>query len=229
MLVTENQRIKIFRESLNMSQLAFATELGMKQGSISDIERGRNSVDGIVKLCEVKFNLNIDWLKSGEGNMYKSEPSILSEPLVEYKVTQIKAASVPVYDIEFAPGVMSSLIESGDEHYPVGYLGIPELQGCDAVIRAKGDGMDPKINDGDWLGVKRIDNWKDWLPMGHIYAVYTDNFELVRYLEEGGSDETFTIMSHNKFYRDQEIPKSLIREVWSVKAILPFSNIETLI
>ncbi len=222
----ENQRIKILREYLHLSQIEFANELGRKQGSISDIERGRNTIDGIVQLLEIKFNVNIDWLKNGVGDMFNS--NILQEPEAEYTKANMPSSAVPIYDVEFAAGVMTKLIDSKEDHYPVGYLSIPEVLGCDAIVRARGDSMADRIKDRDWIGIKRVNNWQEWFPMNNIYAIITDDFELVKYIKKGDDTNTFKIVSHNKDYPDDEIPKHVIRELWSVRAIIP-GKIETLI
>lgn len=67
---TENQRVKILRKELKLSQGDFAKEIGREQGSISDIERGRNSVDGIVELLKLRFDVNPEWLKNGIGQKF---------------------------------------------------------------------------------------------------------------------------------------------------------------
>lgn len=67
---TENQRLKIYRESKNMSQQQFADLIGIKQGSYSDQERGKVRVSGDVKVALFKeYSLNIDWLETGIGDM----------------------------------------------------------------------------------------------------------------------------------------------------------------
>lgn len=43
-LMTENQAIRFIRTQLGLDQLSFAEALNMKQGSISDIERGKAPV-----------------------------------------------------------------------------------------------------------------------------------------------------------------------------------------
>jgi DNA-binding XRE family transcriptional regulator len=73
-MMTENDRLKKIRLFLKKSQDDFASLLGMKQGSLSDIERGK---DGISVSKEVKYrldkdlNVSIDWLETGKGEMFK--------------------------------------------------------------------------------------------------------------------------------------------------------------
>ena len=66
-----NERILELRKSLNLSQTEFAEQIGLKQGSLSDLETGRAKINEriIILICS-KFNVNMEWLKTGNGNMF---------------------------------------------------------------------------------------------------------------------------------------------------------------
>lgn len=66
-----NQRILELRKSLNLSQTDFGEQIGMKPSSISDIENNRVQISDrtIIAICS-KFNVNEEWLKTGNGNMF---------------------------------------------------------------------------------------------------------------------------------------------------------------
>lgn len=70
-MTTENQRLKKLQEILGFkSQVEFATALGIKQGSLSDIYREKSgiSVSDSIKIKLIKeYSINIDWLEKGEG------------------------------------------------------------------------------------------------------------------------------------------------------------------
>ena len=69
--MNENERLREFRQSLNLSQAEVAKMLGMKQGSYSSIEIGRNNASSRVKkLLSTIYKLNINWLETGEGYMF---------------------------------------------------------------------------------------------------------------------------------------------------------------
>lgn len=73
--MTINERIKYFRKNiLNLSQTEFASKLGMKQTSISTLERSGATVtdQAILLICTI-FNLCEDWLRNGTEPMYKSQ------------------------------------------------------------------------------------------------------------------------------------------------------------
>lgn len=64
-------RIKYLRtEHLKMTQQEFADQLGIKRGAIANYEIGRNEpVDSVISLICYKYNVNEDWLRTGEGDM----------------------------------------------------------------------------------------------------------------------------------------------------------------
>ena len=66
-----NERILELRKSLNLSQTEFAEQIGLKQGSLSDLETGRAKINEriIILICS-KFNVNEEWLRNGNGNMF---------------------------------------------------------------------------------------------------------------------------------------------------------------
>jgi len=67
-------RLRQLRRHLGVNQCDFAESIGLKQGSYSDIERGRSGLSNHVKMSlSEKYNVNIDWLVSGEGNMFINE------------------------------------------------------------------------------------------------------------------------------------------------------------
>lgn len=69
-----SQRIKLIRKKLQLSQLKFATSLGLTQGGYSDIERGRNNLSGDIKLkLSNLYRVNISFLEDGKGEMFNHE------------------------------------------------------------------------------------------------------------------------------------------------------------
>lgn len=74
-----NERIKQLRQTLNLSQAKFAKAISISNGYIAGIELGKRNVnDRIIKLICITFNVNEQWLKTGEGDMFKKQPNQLS-------------------------------------------------------------------------------------------------------------------------------------------------------
>ena len=65
------EKLRALRAKLKLSQAAFAEKIGLKQKAIADIEVGRNKLTerNFENICRV-FNVNPDWLRNGEGEMF---------------------------------------------------------------------------------------------------------------------------------------------------------------
>ena len=66
-----NDRIKMIRENMKLSQTEFAEMLDLKRNSISLIELGkRNPSDRTINDICREFSVNEHWLRTGEGEPY---------------------------------------------------------------------------------------------------------------------------------------------------------------
>lgn len=66
-------RLKTLRDALNMTQQEFADRLGIKRGTISNYELGRNDpIDAVVSLICREFKVNEQWLRTGCGEMFET-------------------------------------------------------------------------------------------------------------------------------------------------------------
>ena len=64
-------RIKKIRKELDLTQQEFADRLGVKRGGIANYEIGRNEpTDSVISLICREFNINEDWLRTGQGEMF---------------------------------------------------------------------------------------------------------------------------------------------------------------
>lgn len=62
------ERLKKIRTLKKMSQEEFGKRLGVTKSTISNIENGRfNITDTMIKLVCSEFNINEDWLRTGNG------------------------------------------------------------------------------------------------------------------------------------------------------------------
>lgn len=67
-----NERIRQIRKNLEMNQTEFGEMLGCSQTAVAKYESGLVVPDKPLRLliCE-KFNVNLTWLETGEGDPYK--------------------------------------------------------------------------------------------------------------------------------------------------------------
>jgi len=211
--------LKKLREQKGITQKQLSDETGIPQSTISRIE----STGEEIKKVDVDSVLKKYFFKENNGSFSLKDPGVTYR-----RKTIITTPPIPIYDIEFDSGVLKKLIEQDDKHFPIGQLSIPQVSGCDVIIRARGNNMADKINDGDLVGIKQIDK-NEWFPMDEIYFIETKQAQVMKYIRKSDIDGKLKISSHNKAYSDDEIPFEAIVDLWSVKTVLPFSKIETLI
>lgn len=90
-----NERIKLLRKTLKLTQQEFADKLNIKRGAVANYEVGRNQpIDAVISLICKTYNVNEDWLKSGEGDMF-----LPFEDEVAEMVSQLLEVSNPFYDL----------------------------------------------------------------------------------------------------------------------------------
>lgn len=69
-----NERVRAIRKHFKLNQTEFGEKIGLKQRSIADIERGRNSLTkrNFDNICRI-FDVNPDWLRNGVGEMFNQK------------------------------------------------------------------------------------------------------------------------------------------------------------
>ena len=66
-----NERVKMIRKSLSLSQEAFGAKLGVTGPGISKIESGdRNLTEQMMLSIIREFNVNEKWLRNGTGEIF---------------------------------------------------------------------------------------------------------------------------------------------------------------
>jgi transcriptional regulator with XRE-family HTH domain len=82
---TINDRVKKIRTTLGLSQRQFSKRIFISQSFYGEIELGNQQVnDRIFYLVAAQFNINKEWLRTGEGEMFSSPPpDIKLERLIE--------------------------------------------------------------------------------------------------------------------------------------------------
>mgnify|MGYP000376143535 CR=1 FL=1 len=148
---TNNQsvRVKAIREDLGFTQGQFAQIVGLKQGSYSDIERGKNNLSyNVLAIIAENYNVNINWLLTGKGSMYVSTQNSLevAKPSNNISLMDISVAAGTISDTDIAGQVVET-------------FSLPNLRGTGYyALYVDGDSMTPTYHHGDLVVVKRIDN-----------------------------------------------------------------------
>ena len=74
-----NERIKELRKSLGPTQLEFGEQVGVKANTIGNYEIGlRTPSDAVIRAICREFNVNENWLRTGEGEMFNPQDEKLA-------------------------------------------------------------------------------------------------------------------------------------------------------
>ncbi|HEX9058583.1 MAG TPA: helix-turn-helix transcriptional regulator [Clostridia bacterium] len=98
------ERVKLIRKALMLTQKEFAEKIGLKQAAIGLYENGnRNVTDRVISDICREFNVNEEWIRSGNGEMFKKEeklkPEYLEDDLYYNAIKKAKASGISVDEI----------------------------------------------------------------------------------------------------------------------------------
>jgi phage repressor protein C with HTH and peptisase S24 domain len=205
-----NLRIKMIREQKSLTQQQFAEYLGMAQGFLSELERGRYKPRKPLLLAiSYLYKINYEWLITGKGEKEEAEkPLILREPEIKYN------ESSTTYDEFVYVPQMKSLISAGGGLIPdtmiemkiafrrdwIQRKGNPENM---SLIRATGDSMEPTLKPGDIVLIDHSRNDVD--PHGGIYAIAVDGQIMIKRLQILYPSKKIKIISDNAKYESTEV------------------------
>jgi transcriptional regulator with XRE-family HTH domain len=84
----QSERLKDLRFALKLNQSQLGKKLGIKGQSISSAEKGLSNLsnDNLAKLI-VEFNVNINWLLTGRGDMFTDDET--QEQKIESQVKKV--------------------------------------------------------------------------------------------------------------------------------------------
>lgn len=194
-------------------------ELGIRPQYLSDLRSGKSknpNSDFVLKLIEA-FNLNSNWLLTGEGEMFITDVAEAS-PLQIIPAEGEETACIPFYDID----VMAHIAESLDlkEETPAGVLSIPGFKDCIACFPVYGSSMEPKISNGDVIAVSQAVTC-DQILWGEIYLVITDAWRVVKTVHPGKTEEYIILRSINPAYSgDTNVSKSDLKALYLVRGVV---------
>lgn len=116
------KRVREIRNHYNLKQYEFSETIGISSNLLSEIEGDKKSLSKPVSLLlQYRYNINLDWLESGVGEMllYKDDNyKTLSIEDNEYfiRLAMIVKSSLEYYqnnEMPYNPGTMTTIILVG--------------------------------------------------------------------------------------------------------------------
>lgn len=120
-----NERIKQLRKRLKLTQTEFGEQIGVKGNTITGYEKGiRNPTDAIILSICREFNVDEEWLRTGEGEMFVIQSN-------EEEIAAFLGAVLAEEGETYKKQLILALANLSDE----GWKGIKEF--LDAIIAEK--------------------------------------------------------------------------------------------
>lgn len=204
-----NDRIKAICDTIfngNVTQMAKTSYISRTTLiSIMGEQQSAPGYDVLRRIIEIPTaTISEKWLLTGEGEMCLDD----STPQISYK------AGVPYYDEDFLLG-FNEITPTGMER-PEYFINMPGYEKATLWCNASGHSMEPEINNGDIIALKRIDDFS-FLPYGDVYGFITTNgLRTIKRLGRSMREGYYRLIPTNKEFDEQEIPINKIALVYRV-------------
>lgn len=232
--LTNAQRIDRLLEHTGLNARSFAFRIGLKHpDTIYHIQRGRNGISERLaeRIIEVFPEVAKGWLRSGEGQMLRSDPPEETSGTVVRPIRtratdiRVERQRVPLYDFEATAGLTPIFT---NQNVPIDYLSIPDLPRCDGAVYVRGDSMYPLLKAGDIVMYKQIQDFHNiiWGEMYLISFSYEgEEYITVKFIKKiEGRPDYVLLVSHNPHHAPKEIPIQAIRALAMIKASVRFNT-----
>lgn len=105
-----NERIRELRKHLNLTLEEFGKKVGVTKAAIGRIEKGERSVTDqmFLSICR-EFNVNEEWLRTGEGEMF----TLQEDEEAAYVSELLDDTDNPLYDLIKA--IMKTYSQTGEK------------------------------------------------------------------------------------------------------------------
>ena len=206
-----NERVKLIRKQLGMTQEQLAQRLGIGKAALSMIETGKAGLSARNRNILVQeLNVNPDWLETGKGCMFNAEPDLTA--YMHRTDNSLPLQSVPLYSIEGTAGLVH----------------IPNLPKCDGAIYIVGDSMYPLLKSGDIVLYKQLGDIND-IFWGDMYLLSIDidgeEYVTVKYIQKSDREGYVKLVSQNVHHADKDVEIARIRAIALVKASIRMNSI----
>ncbi len=220
--------IEKLRKLLNLTQETFASKLGVSARTIQNWEAGKvipKSKLAILHKIASKYPnesfplFNTSDNLSGKFRNEIEDISAEDAAMISKGLEDGTFKMVPLINIDSVGGIHSENTISASEQYTLRMLPFTEARTGDVAILQSGTSMLPTIPPGSVLLIREVVDWKEYFGYGGLFVLLLKDGrritkEIRRYDEDAGN--YVWCVSYNPEVADEELPKSMIREVWKV-------------
>ena len=216
------ERIRLIMKQFDLNQTQFAQRIDIRQPNLSAILKGeRVCGDGVINKIVLSFDINKDWLLTGEGEMLNGNGN--NQEFKTYFKQEHPNVMVPLVHIDSVGGVYSNNEIMPSEQYIEGFVPFPDARPDDRAIFQSGDSMSPTIPPGSILQIRKVEDWREYLGYGNVYVLWLkDNRRITKLVKKYAPDPRNYVLccSYNPNADEEELPRAFIVEVWKVVNVL---------
>lgn len=218
MLITN--RLRQLRKSLDLTQQNMGKLCGISKSAYSMIENGRSKLTMRNRALIIDaLNVNESWLDTGTGDMFISgrKPSkslnlVSNLPPKDYLM-------VPVFSVDVIDSI--SVL---DKSLILKYVPFVNAQPEDLSMVVIGNSMAPIFPPGATALLHPMQQWRTYVEFGQVYLIVLSDGrkilkEIRRPLDAQKAITHFVCHSYNLEYDQTELPISIIKNLYIVKAV----------
>ena len=197
----------------NGKNTVFASLIGVSEANVRNYKNGVMPKADFLEKIARSFDININWLLTGEGNMLSSD-SEKEEKLPSLNQTYEGA---PYFNVDFIGGF--DVIVNDQTRNPDFYINYPPYNQEGVVwCNLTGHSMEPEISNGDIIALREVTTPIQYLPAGEIYGIVTEEYRTVKRVRLSQKEGFVRLIPSNKSeeFCEQEIPISMILKVYAV-------------
>lgn len=201
----------------NGKNTVFASLIGVSEANVRNYKNGVMPKADFLEKIARSFDVNINWLLTGEGNMLRTE-SEKEENIPVAHPSDSPMEGIPLIPISAMAGAFTG--EQTVLEYECERFVVPTFKGAEFLISVKGSSMYPKYNSGDIVACKRLPMDDIFFQWNKVYVLDTDQGPLIKRVKPGSDKEHVLIVSDNERYEPFELPLNRIYHVALVIGVI---------
>lgn len=218
-----NQRImNIIKDRYNGSVRQFSMAMGIteyqKINRLFSIDKRNDQYPApsinILSTISNTFNVSLDWLETGEGNMLKGEN--LPNQDTEKENYQL----VPLYNFDAVGGMNTSCDVIDSAAYVERHIPFSGAKSGDIAIHVTGNSMIPTYIPGSIVLVREVHNWREYFGYGNAFVIFlSDGRRILKTVQksiENNKEYVLCTSINSAEYPEEELPRSMIVCVYKV-------------
>nr|WP_320118919.1 S24 family peptidase [uncultured Marinifilum sp.] len=194
------------KEKITITQLERV--IGASKGVLSRASKNDTDIQSkwVTKIVENYPLYDACWLLTGKGDMLTNNTLTISTDNQE---------GVPYYDVDFSGGF--NAIFNNQTLLPDHNIVFAPFKDAQLWCNVTGNSMAEKINHGDIIALKELQNWEENILYGEIYAVVTEQLRTIKIIRKSEDLNALRLVPINtQDFDENEVKKSSIIKVYSV-------------